>query len=217
VLLRCKTYVLLLVLVTGLARIAPASSLWFTVKLSGDSKIWFEGSAGPVGFACDAGSFVSDGRVQVGTDAPRTGNAPHGPVKLEVRVPVVKMDCGNAIMNRDLRNALRAAEFPLIIYRLETHNAKVPAAERLYAAPIDIQTTGRLTVSGSERLEAVAVTGQAQQNDTFRIKGSFVLDMLAYGIKPPSGPFGLVKVSRYLTVHFDVTASLQEAVSSPDS
>ncbi len=188
----------------------------FAIALSAGHKVWLEGRAGPGAFSCSATRLQTEGHLEM-LAVPAAGGAPHGRVVLVVVIPVKALDCGNSLMNRDMRQALRADSFPEIRYELVSYAAEGRNAGDSGALPFRFDALGKLTISGQTRLEKAEVTGEALQSDAFRIRGALKIDMTAFGITPPIGLFGLVRVDKVLTVHVDVTARIQGPAPSPDS
>lgn len=193
-----------------------AADRFYAIKLTEPSKIWLIGSVGPVEFSCDIGSFITKGIVPWSENSGSSGDV-SGRVVLDIVIPVARVDCGNNLMNHDLRRAMRAKEYPQIAFSLLSHALTSSYKDAEKGAPFSIESTGNLTISGVTRVEKILVKGQFRPDSSFQISGTYRIDMVDFGIKPPIGLFGMVKVDRYLTIHFDVIAVLEELPQSPKS
>lgn len=178
----------------------------FSIEVRQESKIWLEGSANVVDFACHASQISSQGTIS-GLDTSRVSPGAHGAVVLEVRIPVSNLDCGKPPINRDMRNTLNASKHPLITYRLD-RNRLIRAIGEGMSSVFEIETFGELVISGTSRMERIVVRGEFLGPWQFRITGSHRIHMPDYNLVPPSPMFGLIKVSDELVVHFDVVLSL---------
>jgi polyisoprenoid-binding protein YceI len=133
---------------------------------------------------------------------------PHGDIHLEVHIPVAKMDCGRNGINRDMKNTLDASRFPFITYKLERNQLQgLNTADDYFV--FDINTWGKLQISGNERTEEIPIKGTFLGPWRFRVQGAHRVNMRDFGLQPPSPMMGLIKVDDMLTVHFDVTFCLR--------
>lgn len=166
-----------------------------------ESRLWIEGTAKPVDFVCTSENV--DGFGLVRSQAPNEPGivmaASRGETEIEVRIPVQRMDCGKARMNRDFRNALKADQYDEIIFRFNY-------AERDDANENAIRfiVTGDLTVAGVTRTVEVPVDGVQMQDESFRIRGQRTIRMTDFNVEPPTALMGLIQADDELTVHFDI-------------
>jgi hypothetical protein len=171
------------------------------------SSIWLEGSASVVNFECRVRELRTVGGL-VGMDTLAAVPRPHGNIHLEVHIPIDKMDCGRSGINRDMKNTLDAARFPYIIYHLERNIMRGYFQDNEHHV-FDINTWGKLQISGQERMEEIPIKGTFLGPWRFRIEGAHRVNMRDFGIEPPTPMMGLIKVDEMLTVHFDVTLCLR--------
>lgn len=186
------------VLITGaLAGLAASSAsaqmaLPENLALSSASKIWFDGSSNVRSFSCAAKKLDLD--IAADADA--------SPAKIvrtaSLSIPVGQIDCGNGKMNEHMREALKAEKNPAISWKLSSY--------RVEGANVVID--GMLTIAGKENPVELRGAGAAS-NGTITLKGTKVLKMTEFGVKPPSLMFGTMKVADPVTVSFDLVLNQQ--------
>lgn len=157
------------------------------LTLSSASKVWFDGTSNVKSFSCSAGKLD----VDVASDADAT------PAKLvksaSLAIPVAQLDCKNAKMNEHMRNALKSDKNPRITWKLSSYTIDGNA----------VVMAGTLTIAGKE--SPIELRGRgAYANGTLTLKGSKVLKMTEFGVKPPSLMFGTMKVADPVTVWYEI-------------
>lgn len=186
-----------------------AQSVPGNISIDEGGELWIEGSAGPVDFSCDAEELSGSGNIE-NTANPASTVKGEGQVAISVSLPVASLDCGKRKMNRDMYEALKHDQFPVIRYRL------LNAA--LVEQPIDsvasedewmtIRTHGIMEIAGVQDTTTFLVQGKIYDNDKFHVKGSKEIHMDTYDIEPPSTMLGLIRAKKRLMVYFDVTVTL---------
>ena len=172
------------------------------------SRLWLEGDSNLHAWTCDAEEFVPELRVERPTpDAP-----PSRVDRAVLDVPVAKIECGHGKMNDNLRKALKAAEFPSIMFVVtdaEFYDTGTKGALELLAK-------GHLYVAGEGRDLQFQVSGTDTGDGALRILGRVTIKMTDFGIQPPTAMLGLLKSKDEVTIHFDLMAEydqLEEATS----
>jgi polyisoprenoid-binding protein YceI len=162
------------------------------LALSSSSKIWFDGTSNVKSFSCTAKKLDLD----IASDADAT------PAKIvksaSLSIPVSQIDCKNGKMNDHMREALKAEKNPTITWKLSSYRVDGTA----------VVMNGTLTIAGKENPIELRGTG-ASTNGTITLKGSKVLKMTEFGVKPPSLMFGTMKVADPVTVSFDLVLNQQ--------
>lgn len=181
-----------------------------TIKEGGD--IWIEGTAGPVDFTCRAEKLSGHGKIE-NEQEPTTTVMGNGKIDISVSLPVKSLNCGKRAMNNDMYGALKAEKFPVITYQL----LEASLAEEDTETPADngqgwinIRTRGIMEIAGVQDTTSILVRGKALDHSQFRVKGRKRIHMDTYDIDPPSKMFGLIRANKELTVHFDVTVTLND-------
>ncbi len=157
------------------------------LTLSSASKVWFDGTSNVKSFSCSAGKLD----VDVSSDADAT------PAKLvksaSLAIQVAQLDCKNAKMNEHMRDALKSDKNPRITWKLSSYTVDGNA----------VVMAGTLTIAGKENPIELRGRG-AFANGTLTLKGSKVLKMTEFGVKPPSLMFGTMKVADPVTVWYEL-------------
>jgi hypothetical protein len=162
------------------------------LALSSASKIWFDGTSNVRSFSCAAKRLDLD--IAADADA--------APVKIvksaSLSIPVSQIDCNSGKMNEHMREALKAEKNPTISWKLSSYQVE----------GANVVIAGMLTIAGRENPIELKGMGTAT-NGTITLKGTKVLKMTEFGVKPPSLMFGTMKVADPVTVSFDLVFNQQ--------
>jgi len=162
------------------------------LSLSSASKVWFDGTSNVKSFSCAAKKLDLD--IKSDDDA-----SPAKIVKAaSLVIPVAQIDCKNGKMNEHMREALKAGKNPTILWRLSSYRIEGTS----------VIMAGTLTIAGKENPIELRGTG-GLNNGTITLKGTKVLKMTEFGVKPPSLMFGTMKVADPVTVSFDLVLNQQ--------
>jgi len=199
--------ILLLLLFTP--QTSGAQTIPGNITLDEGGRIWIEGTAGPVNFSCRAKQLSGQGEINNRT-APELSVQQKGEVRITLSLPVKSLDCGKKAMNQDMYEALKAEQFPSISYQLleASQIDKATASADTLENWITIETRGIMEIAGIQDTVSVVTHGKILDGNRFQVKGSKPIHMDTFNIKPPSKMFGLIRVNKNLSVHFDVTVSL---------
>lgn len=169
-----------------------------------ESQLWIEGSSTVNDILCKAGKLIAYANIRsTELDNPsELIEENNGNVKLNV--PVYEFDCGRRQMNRDFFRALRAEHYPTIDF--EYQSARLITNLDPQCAPFQLDVEGILTVAGVGRQVNILVDIEPCEENKLRLKGSKVINMLDYGIEPPTALFGLIRANEKLEVFFSLTA-----------
>lgn len=207
---------LALLLVPG-GRVLSAQT---TLRPAEESRIWIEGRSNINQFECNAQQYDGEAIIrdslltqpQMPEDTYRRSSADFGtvttvtqsqqPIELQVEIQVAGFECGRQRMNRDLTNALKADQHPLITFEL--HTVSSTQQDSATVANYQLQLTGLLTVAGTSNNIDLLATGEILNSGQLRARGEKSIRMTDYNVEPPSGLFGLVQAEDELTVHFDL-------------
>lgn len=202
------------------------------LAISPGSRLWLEGTTN-VGarWACrseriegvmelDAPSSVVVALIQRAIEAePGELAAAGGELpapRLRIRVPVTALGCGNPAMESDMRQALRAAEHPTIVYEYERVTGLAPLAGKTSGARrFDIGVEGELALAGSDRTVRTQVVGERLGAGLYQITGEMDLRMTDFGIEPPTALMGLIQARNQLRVRFDLRLRLDDELLRP--
>jgi len=109
-------------------------------------------------------------------------------------VPVSSFQCPEEQMREHLLEAMRAAEFPEITFRLQSYQ---PSGQGAVA-------TGTLTILNSTQPVTLPVF-LTPQGSGVQIQGELPLDMTTYGVEPPVVFGGLLRVRPQIRIEFSGT------------
>lgn len=163
-----------------------------------ESRLWITGASNIRHFTCQA--------RQIGGTLELRGLPTHDSVlsgenaSLEpsLRISVAHLDCGVGVMNRHLRDALHAPQYPVVEFRLATYDVDLVAA-----TPV-VRMVGQVTIGGVQRPVALTATIQADSLGRLHVRGTHAVRMTEFGIRPPRRFGGLLRVRDRIVVHFDV-------------
>jgi len=174
------------------------------ITLGAGSELWLEGTS-------TMHPYESRSReVEIGLERDRGASEPAraadlmqlirsaGVHAVNVKVPVVSLRSHASGLDKNLRKAMKADQFPDVRFRLD-HYRLDPNAEAQDTVAIDAD--GSLTIAGQER--PVQLKARAYPAETgVWLEGSEVVRMSEYGIKPPTMMLGTLRVGDPVTVRY---------------
>lgn len=143
--------------------------------------------------------------VEMSVAAPPAGEDLAAAVKvgkfsgLVVHIPDVSLKSGESGLDKNMRAAMKAAEFPEVTYRLDRYELGKPAAD----GAIPVHAAGELTIAGRTRVVTIDAR-LTLSADGVRMVGSYPLNMSDYGIKPPTLMLGAIKVRDPILISFNL-------------
>ena len=128
--------------------------------------------------------------------------------RFRLRIPIAEIRCGNRLMEREMRRALRGAEHPEIEFQLREIEGKIrhETVGRRYLANV----AGDLTVAGATRRVRVEIHGWRLTPESFYVRAAVPLQMSDFGITPPTALFGLIRTRDEIRVYFDLRLAVRE-------
>jgi polyisoprenoid-binding protein YceI len=169
------------------------------LTMAPESRLWVEGTSTVRSYTCSATKV--DGTVgfqgEPGASLEEVGRAVDA---VEIEVPVAALDCRNGTMNEHMRKALKAADNPVIRYRMTSREI----APRADSSGLTAKLTGTLSMAGREREIEMTADAVQEANGRYRVTGSEELRMTEFGIKPPSLMLGTLKVHDKVVVRYEV-------------
>jgi polyisoprenoid-binding protein YceI len=177
---------------------AAAHAPSVTVPFSATSKLWLDGTSTVRSYTCRASRVDGSVELQPAQAARDVATGSKSVKAGTVTVAVGALACGNDTMDDHMRKALKSAEHATIRFRMTDYEL-VPGG-----AQAAVKMRGTLTIAGQERPVVIDGTAQPEGTTGLRVKGSTVVRMQDYGVKPPTLMMGTLKVGENATVHFDV-------------
>lgn len=113
------------------------------------------------------------------------------------RLATEELDCGNRLMNKDLRSTLKATEHPHISFQLKALEFKKGLGKA------DGKCTVEMTVSGVSKV-VKSDFNFILQDDALYLFGKVPLRFSDFGLIPPTRMGGMVKVEQQFEVVFNL-------------
>ena len=181
-----------------------ASAQSIRVAVGPESKLWVEGGSNLHDWSCKASSM--DAAIEVDEAFLKATTVSTTFLKrVEVKVPVRNLKCGNGKMDNNLYKALKADETPEIGYILGTFEV-VPGAEK---DTFTVKAVGALTIAGTEKTVNMDVSAARLADGSIRAEGSLPLLMTDFGVKPPTALLGTLRTDNKVTVKFSLLVGPQ--------
>lgn len=125
---------------------------------------------------------------------------PRGVQTVVITVPIRSIACEEAEMGTHMREALNAAAYPEIVYRLDQYTLNGDDAA--------VWTSGKLTVMGVTKPVSFDVK-MVPAPEGLRAIGDTTLDMTQFNVKPPDLWNGLLRVGKNVRIRFEAVLSAQ--------
>lgn len=185
-----------LILLTGFFMPPPVETYQF--KFLPQSEVTLKGASNVNTFSCYHSNVT--GSIQFTTD-PQTNTVEESATQLNLQI--TGFDCGNPMMESDMREALKASNYPKI--KFTATSGKV--VDRLRSGSTGkyykIKVSGKLKLAGTSRSTSVIFTAR-QMKGHYQLTGTKTINMTDYGISPPSAMFGMIKAKETIHLHFDL-------------
>jgi polyisoprenoid-binding protein YceI len=168
------------------------------LDLQPESRLWVSGTSTVRSFQCPAGTF--DAKVESSVaDAVTAVLAGEKAVStIEVTVPAEKLDCRNGTMNEHMRKALKAKQFPTVVFRASSYDLARTSDS------VGVTLNGTLTLGGVDKPITVNAQAKPGADGTLIVSGTREIRMTEFGLKPPTLMLGTMKVDEKITVGFEV-------------
>lgn len=190
-----KRLIPLLVLVTlGAANAAAQATV--RMDVAPESRIWIEGSSNVRDWSCKASHLEAE--VEAAPGFPDAIHFARLLRRVQVRVPVAALECGQHQMDKDLRKALKADDSTQAPYV----TAKLEAVSDVDDTRSVVHTAGTLTLAGRENTVRMDVNATRLPGGGVEARGEVAILMTDYGIKPPTALFGILRASDRVIVKF---------------
>jgi hypothetical protein len=188
--------------IVALVAITPVIVGWRAVEpdltLQPKSRIWASGTSNVKDFDCNAAKMD----VTVETNAPdavhAVGVGQKAVGKVDLTVPVATMDCNNGTMNEHMKSALKAADHPVIEFKLESYDLVSGASN------VAVTLNGTLDIGGTTKPVTIVAVATDIGGGVLHLTGEYDVHMKDFDLKPPSLMLGAMKVGEKVQVHFDL-------------
>lgn len=132
-----------------------------------------------------------------------------------LRLQAENLDCGNKVMNRDLRNTLQADQHPEI--RLDLQQLRFSGGSITDAISSDwteLTAHTLLTMAGETRPANIRFRGRSVGHEVYELVGVHEVRMTDFGVEPPTALMGLVKVEDRMEIHFKLWLSVRSQANA---
>lgn len=197
---------------------ATAQDSTQSVRLSvrGDSRLWIEGTSNLHAWSCKATAL--DAAIDVdqawtlalaatGVDFPALVR------RVEVKVPVREMKCGNGKMDKIMYGALKANDAATISYILGSFEAVRGESKDSFL----VRAAGKLSVAGTENPVTMEVRVERLADGTVRAESAVPILMTDYGVKPPTALLGTLRTGNKVVVKFELFVGPQTLIAAAGS
>jgi hypothetical protein len=190
---------LLILAATVISAQAPVTT-GLRFQLVNESAITIKGSSTVNTFTCTSQYIQGSG-----TATSISAKLDNPDVSAEIAAQVKLFDCGNGRMNRDLWNALKSDDNPLITYSLD--DALVGQLKTEDGEAVSIVASGHLAIAGVEQPIELALTAKLLGDGDYAITGQQDIKMSDFDVERPTALLGLVKAHDDITIYFDLRST----------
>ena len=129
-------------------------------------------------------------------------------IRISMKVLSIKSDMGR-VMDKKTYEALKAAAYPEILFKLSAPLKLTQIRDRQTAIPVK----GELALAGICKPMIMLVKTFAISRGVLQFEGSQTITMSDYGVRPPTALFGTMRSGPDITIHFK-TNFLNETVTT---
>jgi hypothetical protein len=199
-------------LAASFARIPAAAQATsaFRLAVRDDSKLWIEGSSNLRSWSCETRALDADISVDPSWERAVIAEGVNLSTlvrRVDIRVPVQSLKCGNRRMERIMYDALKVSE---VGYILGSFDAVPGAAEDTLV----VHTKGTLTVAGRENAVRMDVRAERLPGGVIRATSAVSILMTDYGVKPPIALLGMLQTDNKIVVKFELFVAPQAVIAA---
>lgn len=199
-----------LIILTNISQSGAQSYLLDNVTIERGGKVWIEGEAGMISYQCNAENLSGVGRINNSTNSLNMINQEDGEIEISISLPVEALSCGKRAMDKDMYEALKSDDYPNISYKLLSAELADENSDTT-TEWMNIHTRGIMEIAGVQDTTSFMVQGKLLNDNRFQVRGSKHIHMDTYNIERPTAMLGLIKASKDLSVHFDVTVQFEDS------
>ncbi len=166
------------------------------MKLSAESKLWFDGKSTVRDWSCKATQIDAVIDAEAGAAA-NVLKAQKAVRTVTLTFPTAKLDCDNGTMNGHMMRALNGTTQPNIVFTLTGYDLAA-------GAPVKGTLAGTLLINGVSKPVSIPVAYAAAAGGALRVTGKYDLTMTEWNVQPPKLMMGTLKVNPVITVNFDL-------------
>jgi hypothetical protein len=176
------------------------------------SKLWIEGSSNLRAWSCKATSLDADISVDPSWESGVAESRSLSELvrRVDVKVPVRALKCGNGKMESIMYDALKAGEASDGAYIVASfESVRGPAT-----ASAVVHTIGMLSIAGKENPVRMDVRADRLADGTVRAVSEVPILMTDYGVKPPTALLGAIRTGNEVVVKFELFVTSATVVAA---
>jgi len=184
---------------------------YLSYSIQDESWISIAGSSNVNTFECYSNSNFTRGNIIV--DANASGNSiVFSEAKMALQIS--SFDCKNPILNKDLYRALGADRNPNIL--IELLDAQFKESQPQNPNSGELKVSVAITINSKCKVIKVPIKWIRVSGSDIRFIGSHDINMTDFDITPPSPAFGLIKVSEWISINFNLSVKTNTPVFADD-
>ena len=183
----------LLTVLAPAALAGPAS-----LKILPGSRLWVQGTTTVRAYTCRAARVDGTVTTRPGSTSLDIATLETVVESAEVSVAVDELECGNPVLNAQVRRALREDVSPRITYRITAYEVTASGD-----GEGTVRLDGVLRIAGTEKPVGIDATAQVELG-RLRVRGSRQFNMTEFGVQPPAPLMGAMRVNDPVAVRFDL-------------
>ncbi len=178
-----------------------------TFRINPKSVLKLDGKTNVNGFTCGCNETFQPQTLSV--EPPADGSPSTVFRSAALRLKIKSLDCGNAIMNKDLQKALNAKEHPNItIELLRVEQGKCSRLTELKDW-VQMKALTKISLNGHSREYWINITAKKAGPNQYRFIGTKTLKMTDFCVTPPVALMGAIKVKDEIAINLDLDVSVE--------
>lgn len=122
----------------------------------------------------------------------------------QISLPIANLDCGNKMMNKDLRQALNADKYPFITINLVQSLENDCTSWQRLNSWVQLKALVEIELNGCTNSYWLPVMASRQGENSYRFISNKDLKMTDFGVQPPTALLGMVKVNNEIKISLDL-------------
>lgn len=180
---------------------------FLSYSIQDESWISIAGSSNVNSFECYSNSNFTRGNIIV--DANASGNSiVFSEAKMALQIS--SFDCKNPILNKDLYRALGADKNPNIL--IELLDAEFRESKPQNPNSGELKVSVAITINSKCKVIKIPIKWIRVSGSDIKFIGSHDINMTDFDIIPPSPAFGLIKVSEWISINFNLSVKTNAPV-----
>ena len=183
------------------------TSLAYTYRIRKESHLRLVGQTNISSFTCHCIHTFLPGTLKLEYRGQKDRSALFNETSLFI--PIKSLDCGNPLMNINLRKSLNAGRYPDIsIHFLKT---VWDEPEQPWKAMdwVQLKVLVQVSINGHSNDYWLDVSVKKDGQDEYRFTGSKSFLMTDFGVEPPTAMMGMIKVNDSIEIQLDLSVKIE--------